>query len=67
MKQELEKSSNRHAERLLADLSEVMELPRIATERIRREINYATMDGYRITMKFRNGGMEYDEEISGNR
>ena len=51
MKDELEKSANRHAERLLSDLREVIEIPKLAEDAIRREMGYATKDGYRITMR----------------
>jgi hypothetical protein len=68
MKVELKQSSNRHSERLLADLREIMDIPKIAVDRIRREVEYATMDGYRITMKSRNGDTENDnKENAGNR
>jgi len=51
MKDDLEKSANRHAERLLSDLREVIDIPKIAEDAIRREMGYATKDGYRITMR----------------
>lgn len=51
MKDELKRSSERHSSRLISDLAEVIDLPNIAVDRIRREVDYATMDGYRITMK----------------
>jgi|TARA_R100000049_G_C1899885_1_gene50269 hypothetical protein len=66
MKTELKHSSNRHSERLLADLGEIMDIPKIAVDRIRREVEYATMDGYRITMKSRNGDTENEKETNGN-
>ena len=50
-KEELKQSGNRHARKLIAKLSEVIELPAMAQDSIRQECEYATMDGYRITMK----------------
>ena len=55
MKDELKQSANRHSNRLLAKIKDVMTVPDIVEDSIRREIEYATMDGYRITAKNRNG------------
>lgn len=60
MKEDLKRSAVRHSERLLSDLSEIMDIPNIAADRIRREIEYATMDGHRITMKSVKEGSEND-------
>ena len=54
MKHELKQSAIRHSERLLAKLGDVMVVPMIAQDAIRREIEYATMDGYRITARIQN-------------
>jgi hypothetical protein len=64
MKQELKQSAVRHSERLLGKLGEVMDVPLIAQDAIRREIEYATMDGYRITARNqnRNGDSANDSE-----
>ena len=55
MKDELKQSANRHANRLIAKLKDVISVPEIVEDSIRREIEYATMDGYRITAAHRNG------------
>ena len=51
MKIDLKQSGNRHARRLIKKLSEIIDLPAVAQDSIRQECEYATMDGYRITMK----------------
>jgi hypothetical protein len=51
MKDELKHSANRHARRLIKKLSSVMDLPEIALDSIYKELEYSTMDGYRITMR----------------
>ena len=63
MKDELKQSANRHTERLLGRISDVLEIPPIIAEAIRREIEYATMDGYRITARhlIRNGEKQRNE------
>lgn len=70
MKLELKKNANRHAERLLSSMREVITVPKVVEDCIRREIEYATMDGYRITMRNepRNGenNAQQDDSI-GNR
>lgn len=61
MKDELKKSGYRHATRLIEKISEVVDLPSVVKDAIRQEMDYATMDGYRVTMKhIRNG--EEDEK-----
>ena len=57
MKNELKQTANRHAIKLVRKLREVMTLPEIAEDSIRKELEYATLDGYRETMKYinRNG------------
>jgi len=57
LKQELKSSAHRHTVKLLEKIEEIVDLPAIAKDAIRQELDYATMDGYRITMRsFRNGG-----------
>jgi len=51
MKNELKQSANRHARKLIQKLEEVVDLPKLAHDSIRQELEYGTMDGYRITMK----------------
>ena len=60
MKDELKQSAVRHSHRLIDRISQVIDVPEIVADSIRREIEYATMDGYRITMRnaTRNGGQE---------
>jgi len=50
MKNELKQSANRHARKLIKKLA-VLGLPDLAHDSIRQELEYATMDGYRITMR----------------
>jgi hypothetical protein len=51
MKDKLKYSANRHARSLIKKLSSVMDLPEIAFDSIHKELEYGTMDGYRITMR----------------
>lgn len=69
MKEELKQSANRHARKLIDKLSQIIELPDVAKDSIRQEFDYATMDGYRITMKHNRNGENYaqGEESTGNR
>ena len=70
MKDELKYSANRHARRLIKKLSSVMDLPELAVDSIHKELEYGTMDGYRITMRNLNSEKEPendDEEINYNR
>ncbi len=53
MKEELKQSANRHARKLTDKLMQVVDLPDVAKDSIRQEMEYATMDGYRITMKYK--------------
>ena len=54
MKTELKLSGNRHARKLIKKLSEIIDLPFVAQDSIRQECEYATMDGYRLTMKYQS-------------
>jgi len=60
---ELKQSANRHAQRLLARIIEVVQIPEIVIDAIRREMEYATMDGYRITARniTRNGETQSED------
>lgn len=62
MKDQLKQSAIRHAERLIGKMSEVIQVPEVIQDAIRKEVEYATMDGYRITMRHtnRNGATEND-------
>jgi len=52
MKIDLKQSGNRHARKLIKKLSEGgYDLPDLVHDSIRQEFEYATMDGYRITMR----------------
>lgn len=64
MKQELKQSGNRHAKRLIKKLA-FLDLPEVVFDSIHKEMEYATMDGYRITMKNNRNG-ENNEEANGN-
>lgn len=60
LKQELKSIAYRHSKKLLDKINPVIRLPDIVCESIQREIEYATLDGYRETMKYiRNGA--YDD------
>lgn len=62
MKTELKQSANRHARKLIQKLSQVLDLPDMAQDSIRQECEYATMDGYRITMKHNRKGDHNDDD-----
>ncbi len=68
LKEQLKRDARRHANKLIKKLSQVLDLPDLATDSIHQEFLYATMDGYRTTMKItRNGDMKHDaEETNGN-
>jgi len=51
LKIELKQSGNRHARKLIKKLLTVIDLPELAHDSIRQEFEYATLDGYRLTMK----------------
>jgi hypothetical protein len=70
MKNELKKNATRHAERLLSAMREVITVPQVVEERIRREMEYAVLDGHRITMQntTRNGDqLNAQDDDAGNR
>jgi len=63
MKAELKQSGNRHARRLIKKLSEGgYNLPELVHDSIRQEFEYATLDGFRITMKHKTEKEMEDEE-----
>jgi hypothetical protein len=62
LKEELKQSANRHARKLTDKLLQVVALPDVAKDSIRQEMEYATMDGYRITMKHKTATEMLDEE-----
>lgn len=62
MKIELKQSGNRHSRKLIQKLLEIVDLPAVAQDSIRQELEYATMDGYRITMKYNRNGETNDQE-----
>lgn len=69
LKRQLKSDARRHSSKLINKLAAVVELPELAIDAIHTEILYATMDGYRATMKLtRNGESENEqEETFGNR
>ncbi len=70
MESELKNSAKRHAHRLITKIKEVIDVPGVVQDSIRREMEYATKDGYRITMQNinRNGDTANERpEINGNR
>jgi hypothetical protein len=67
LKEQLKSEANRHSKKLISKLSQIVELPDCAKDSIRQEVLYSTMDGYRVTMKNRNGGSVNDKEINGNK
>ena len=68
LKEQLKSDARRHSNKLVKKISQVVKLPDIAADSIDQEVLYATLDGYRTTMKLtRNGEMQNDtEENSGN-
>lgn len=63
MKTELKQSGYRHATKLIAKMSEIIDVPEIVKDAIRIEMEYATLDGYRITMRnTRNGDRNDDQQ-----
>jgi len=67
MKDELKISGNRHARRLIAKLDEILDLPQVAYDSIRKELEYATMDGYRITMRHQSETETVNDNKDDNR
>ena len=65
MKDELKNSAKRHAHRLILKMQEIADVPPVVQDSTRREMEYATMDGYRITMK--HIGESDETEERGNR
>ena len=66
MKDELKNSAKRHAHRLIQKIQEVCDLPSVVQDSIRTEMEYATMDGHRITMKHTAKENENDKDNIGN-
>ena len=70
MKDDLKYSANRHARRLIRKLASVMDLPELAEDLIYKELEYGTMDGYRITMRHIKSETETEnddeQDIEGN-
>ena len=65
MKDELKNSAKRHAHRLIKKIEEVCDLPSVVQDSIRTEMEYATLDGHRITMK-QTVKEKNNEETNGN-
>ena len=64
LKEELKQVSNRHARKLIQKLSEVVNLPTVAHDSIRQEMEYSTLDGYRTTMKHNRKGSDDEQGFS---
>ena len=60
MKEELKVSARRHAKRLIDKMNQLAEVPAVVQDSIRTEMEYATLDGYRITR--RNGEQNNDQD-----
>ena len=70
LKEELKRDARRHSNKLIAKMEQIIDVPVMVQDSIHQEILYATMDGYRTTMKLtRNGETENDntQERTGNR
>ena len=61
MKNELKNSAKRHARTLIRKLEGVVDLPEVAYDSIRQELEYGTLDGMRITLKHTAMETENDE------
>lgn len=68
LKEQLKRDARRHSNKLIKRVKEVTpSLPMLAIDSIHQEILYATMDGYRTTMKQnRNGEIQNDNNDNGN-
>ncbi len=63
LKQELKREARRHSNKLISKMEQVIDVPLMVQDSIHQEVLYATMDGYRTTMKItRNGESENDNE-----
>jgi len=62
LKKQLNRDARRHSNKLIDKLSQVIDMPDMAIDSIHQELLYATMDGYRTTMKqTRNGDLKNDK------
>lgn len=68
LKEQLKIEARRHSTKLFKKIEELPEVsfPSIVMDAIRQEILYATMDGYRATMKHNRNGEHHEEEQEGN-
>ena len=67
LKEELKREARRHSTKLIKKIGQVLDLPVLIKDSIHQEILYATMDGYRTTMRLtRNGEIEDDRHDTGN-
>lgn len=66
LKEQLKIEARRHSNKLIKKIDEVSKLPAIAKDSIHQEVLYATMDGYRTTMKLTRNGERNEEETTGN-
>ncbi len=51
IKSAVRKNAVRHAGKLVDKLEEILTLPKVAVDAIRKEIEYAALDGYRVTKR----------------
>jgi len=62
LKLELKREARRHSNKLIKKITQVIDIPDIISDSIHQEILYATMDGYRATMKSNRNGSSKNEE-----
>ena len=56
LKENLKREARRHSNKLVKKISQVIDVPELIADSIHQEVLYATMDGYRATVKtIRNG------------
>ena len=68
LKSTLKQEARRHSKKLVKKICQVIDLPEIAIDGIHQEVLFATMDGYRATMKHNRNGDQHDtNETRGNR
>ena len=67
LKLELKREARRHSSKLIKKMKQVITVPSLVEDSIHQEVLYATMDGYRATMKTtRNGETNENNERNGN-
>ena len=69
LKRQLKLEARRHSNKLVKKLKQVVELPDFVIDGVHQEVLFATMDGYRATMKHNRNGDTHDKskkETNGN-